>query len=224
MSDNPITPAPTINKSQQKNGYFWLSCFLLAVICAMIAGFVGWKKANEPKVEAISREGVINKIQTLNRLQTVVYNVDTVITSEKQGNWYALWQDGQKGLFVGHGQVQAGIDLNALTPENVEIITPADNTSQTRITITLPPAQIFNTFLNNIEVYDIETGVFGMVDIDPQIFNQAQTVGKQQVLATACRADILTLATDNAQKQVQALFTLADLAVTVKTVPAKACI
>lgn len=223
MSDNSVTQPPTNTKTQQKNGYFWLSCILLAVICAMIAGFFAWKNANEPKIETISREGVINKIQTLSRLQTVVYNVDTVITSEKQGNWYALWQDGQKGLFVGHGQVQAGIDLNALTPDNVEIITPTDNTSKQMITITLPPAQIFNTFLNNIEVYDIETGVFGMVDIDKQLFNQAQTVGKQQVLATACRADILTLATDNAQKQVQALFALADLQVTIKTVPAKTC-
>lgn len=36
-----------------------------------------------------------------------VYNVDTVITSQKQGNWYALWQDQQKALFVAHGRVQA---------------------------------------------------------------------------------------------------------------------
>lgn len=218
MTDEKLT-----TQKQSKNGYFWLSLLLFAIICSMIVGFFSWKNANQPKIETISREGVIQKIQTLNRLQTVVYHVDTVITSEKQGNWYALWQDGQKALFVAHGHVQAGIDLNQLKSENVIISENPDNPNQPNISITLPPAQIFTTYLDNIEVYDIKTGVFGMVDADPQIFNQAQTSGKQQVLATACKADILALATDNAQKQIQSLFALANLKVTVNTVSAKTC-
>lgn len=218
MTDEKLT-----TQKQSKNGYFWLSLLLFAIICSMIVGFFSWKNANQPKIETISREGVIQKIQTLNRLQTVIYHVDTVITSEKQGNWYALWQDGQKALFVAHGHVQAGIDLNQLKSENVIISENPDNPNQPNISITLPPAQVFTTYLDNLEVYDIETGVFGMVDADPQIFNQAQTSGKQQVLATACKADILALATDNAQKQIQSLFALANLKVTVNTVSAKTC-
>lgn len=201
--------------------FLWLSVVLFGVICALIIGFLTWQHQNKPKIEVLTTDGVISKIQTLNRLQTVVYSVDTVITAEKQGNWYTLWQDGQKGLFVAHGKVQAGIDLNELTADKVQI--SSDENGKQSVQITLPPAKIFETYLNNVEIYDIKTGMFGMVDIDPQIFSQAQQSGKHQVLVTACQSDILKLATDNAQKQIQSLFTLANLSVTVHTSMPKSC-
>lgn len=201
--------------------FFWLSIVLFGIICALIIGFLTWQQQNKPKIDVLTTDGVISKIQTLNRLQTVVYSVDTVITAEKQGNWYTLWQDEQKGLFVAHGKVQAGIDLNELKSEQVTIQT--DENGKQTVNITLPPAKIFETYLNNIEIYDIKTGVFGLVDIDPQIFSQAQQSGKQQILTTACQSDILTLATNNAQKQIQGLFTLANVNVNVVTSNPKNC-
>lgn len=201
--------------------FFWLSIILFGIICALIIGFLTWQQQNKPKIDVLTTDGVISKIQTLNRLQTVVYSVDTVITAEKQGNWYTLWQDEQKGLFVAHGKVQAGIDLNELKSEQVTIQT--DENGKQTVNITLPPAKIFETYLNNIEIYDIKTGVFGLVDIDPKIFSQAQQSGKQQILTTACQSDILTLATNNAQKQIQGLFTLANVNVNVVTSNPKNC-
>lgn len=208
-----------------KSNYFWLSVVLFGVICAMAVGFYAYQKNAKPQIDVLTTDGVISKIQSLNRLQTVVYNVDTVITAQKSGNWYTLWQDEQKGLFVAHGRVQAGVDLNELKPENIvvtELDKTADNPTQS-VTITLPPAQVFEAYLDNIEIYDIKTGMFGMVDVDPKIFSQAQASGKQQVLATACQSDMLKLATDNAQKQVQSLFALANISVTVNVVEPKAC-
>lgn len=209
-------PTPPSNKNRLR----WLNTLLL-LFCAMallVGVFFYWQTTQQPKVEVLTRDGVITKVQSLNRLQTVVYNVDTVITSQKQGNWYALWQDEQKALFVAHGRVQAGIDLNQLKPEQVAVSADGKN-----VQITLPPAQVFETYLDKIDVYDIKTGVFGMVDADPQLFNQAQVAGKAQVLTTACRSDILKLATDNAQKQVQSLFALANLSVTVTASTPKPC-
>lgn len=208
----------TSSHSTKKPFSFWLSLLLLLCIALIIMGFFYWQNQQKPKVEVLTREAIITKVQTLNRLQTVVYNIDTVITSQKQGNWYALWQDEQKGLFVAHGRVQAGIDLNLLTPENVKISEDGNH-----IQITLPPAQIFETYLDNIEVYDLKTGLFGMVDTDPQIFNQAQSSGKKQILMTACRSNILQLATDNAQKQIQSLFSLANIQVSIQPSPTKPC-
>lgn len=220
VDNKPNTETVVTKQPKAANPLRWLNTLLL-VVCALAlsAGvYLYWQTLQKPKVEVLTREGVISKIQTLNRLQTVVYNVDTVITSQKQGNWYALWQDQQKALFVAHGRVQAGIDLNQLKPEQVTVAEDGKN-----IQITLPTAQVFDTYLDNIEVYDIQTGVFGMVDVDPQLFSQAQAAGKQQVLATACKSDILKLATDNAQKQVQGLFALANLTVTVNPTPAAKC-
>lgn len=216
---------PTLSPKSSKTKWLLplLLGFVLATILASMLFFS--QKNNKPKVETVTREGVISKIQTLNRLQTVAYSVDTVIKAEKQGTWQQLWQDEQKGLFVAHGRVQAGVDLNLLKPENVQIENIAMNEGDThnKITITLPPAQVFETYLDNVEVYDIKTGLFGAMPTDPAIFNEAQTAGKQQVLATACKSDMLKLATENAQKQVQSLFALANVNVTVNVVPPKNC-
>ena len=67
-------------------------------------------RAVEKPIETITREGVVTQIQQLNRLQTVAFSVDTVISSEKQGSWMKLWQDEQKGLFIARGRVEAGVD------------------------------------------------------------------------------------------------------------------
>lgn len=212
----------------------WLLPLLIGfVLATLLASWLFFSQKNaKPKVETVTREGVVSKIQTLNRLQTVAYSVDTVIKAEKQGTWQQLWTDEQKGLFVAHGRVQAGVDLNLLKPENVQISeTPnPDNPNPDNkdlpnksVTITLPPAQVFETYLDNVEVYDIKTGLFGAMPTDPAIFNEAQIAGKQQVLATACKSDMLKLATENAQKQVQSLFTLANVNVTVNVSPAKSC-
>ena len=223
--NNP--PPPTsLNDSNPTNATykakrpfsFWLSWLLAGLLIFSLVGFSSWQKTRPPQVKALTREGVITKIQSLNRLQTVVYNVDTVITSQKAGNWYTLWQDQQKALFVAHGRVQAGVDLNQLTANQVQV-----SEDGKQINITLPPAQVFETYLDKLDVYDIKTGLFGMVDVDPQLFSQAQASGKQQVLTTACRGELLNMATDNAQKQVQALFSLANLQVTVHTVAPKSC-
>lgn len=199
---------------------FWVSLLLLAVLAVAGLSWLQWQQANKTqKVDVLTRDGVVTKIQTLNRLQTVAYNIDTVITSQKEGSWQKLWTDEQKGLFVAHGRVTAGIDLNQLKPTDVQVTPDGKNVS-----ITLPPAQILDSYLDNIEVYDIQTGVFGMVQADPQIFNQAQVAGKNQVLSSACRSGILKTANDNAQKQVQSLFALANVQVTVHTtLPAKTC-
>lgn len=228
-------PNPPSNQKLSKHTVTF-SILKLILISASIGGIVGvillfWQNNHKPKIETITRDGVVSKIQTLNRLQTVAYNVDTVIQSHKDGTWQKLWQDEQKGLFVAHGRVQAGVDLNLLKPENVTITDLAmdekdQKDSQTlnkKITITLPPAQIFETYLDNVEVYDIKTGLFGAMPTDPDIFTQAQTAGKQQVLASACKSDILKLATENAQKQVQGLFTLANVNVTVNVVAPQTC-
>lgn len=191
---------------------------LSALIFAVVFASLQWSASQKNEVEVLSRDGVITKIQSLNRLQTVVYHVDTVIQSHKQGTWYRLWQDEQKGLFIAHGRVQAGIDLSQLNTEHVEV--SADGQ---QVKIKLPPAQIFETYLDKIEVYDVKTGLFNILDIDPAIFNQAQTEGKQQVLASACKADILTLANENAQKQIQTLFGLAQLQVQVETSMVSKC-
>ena len=193
-------------------------------------------------IETITRDGVVTKIQQLNRLQTVAFSVDTVISSQKQGSWMKLWQDEQKGLFIARGRVEAGVDLSALTPEMVQVVQPTanDNAKNTNsdmppaegvnpvatmphINITLPPSEIFSVYLDNIEIYDWQTGAFGLMKVDPKILAQAQSMAKKEVLERACRGDVLDMALKNAQTQMQQLFSLTGAVVTVTTQGSGAC-
>lgn len=211
---------------------------VIASIAVLIAAFyVSSQHSEEAEIETITRDGVVTQIQRLNRLQTVAFSVDTVVTSQRQGSWMRLWQDEQKALFIAHGRVQAGIDLSALTPEMVQVTPPValdDNALSTgaegnaaanlpQIHITLPPSEIFAVYLDNMEVYDWQTGIFGMTQVDPKILDQAQQMAKKEVLERACRGEVMTMAIQNAQAQVQQLFALTGAVVTVSTQGAGAC-
>lgn len=217
-----------------------MSWLLLAIglIALVFAIYIAQKGADEPEIKTITREGVVTQIQQLNRLQTVAFNIDTIVTSERAGSWMKLWQDEQKALFIAKGRVQAGIDLSALTPEMVQVIQPTEQLNNSgknnnsdnapvsimpQINITIPPSEIFAVYLDDIEIYDWQTGVFGMMQVDPTILKQAQSMAKKEVLERACRGDVMNEALQNAQTQLQQLFSLTGATVTVNTQGTGAC-
>ncbi|MDE4455615.1 DUF4230 domain-containing protein [Psychrobacter sp. DAB_AL62B] len=221
---------------------------LIGLVAIAFAIYSVQNSTKEEPIETITREGVVLQIQKLNRLETVAFSVDTVITSQRPGSWMKLWQDEQKALFIAHGRVEAGINLSALTPEMVQVVQPAeqvnnglaDSNASTadgnvdvnvdvpisimpKINITLPPSEIFSVYLDDIEIYDWQTGAFGMMQVDPKILQQAQSMAKKEVLERACRGDVMTMALENAQVQLQQLFALTGAVVTVTTQGAGAC-
>lgn len=227
------------NKQQVKKPIALMSWIVLLVGLAAIA-FVIYALQNASKeapIETITREGVVMQIQKLNRLETVAFSVDTVITSQRPGSWMKLWQDEQKALFVARGRVEAGIDLSALTPDMVQVLQPTESEVNAaknadgdtpvaimpQINITLPPSEIFSVYLDDIEIYDWQTGAFGMMQVDPKILQQAQSMAKKEVLERACRGDVMTMALENAQTQLQQLFALTGAVVTVTTQGAGSC-
>lgn len=228
-------------RAQAKKPISMLSWLVLLIGLAALA-FAIYSLQNltkEEPIETITREGVVMQIQKLNRLETVAFSVDTVITSQKPGSWMKLWQDEQKGLFIARGRVEAGIDLSVLTPEMVQVVQvvqPEIDIEQVQeadanmpvsmmpqINITLPPSEIFSVYLDDIEIYDWQTGAFGMMQVDPKILQQAQSMAKKEVLERACRGDVMNLALENAQTQLQQLFSLTGGVVTVTTQGAGAC-
>lgn len=213
----------------------WL-VLIIGLAALIFAIYSAQNMTKEEPIETITREGVVTQIQRLNRLETVAFSVDTVITSQRAGSWMKLWQDEQKGLFIARGRVEAGIDLSALTPEMVQVVQPKSNPDEIqqagantpvsmmpKINITLPPSEIFSVYLDDIEIYDWQTGAFGMMQVDPKILQQAQSMAKKEVLERACRGDVMNMALENAQTQLQQLFSLTGAVVTVTTQGAGAC-
>lgn len=213
----------------------WL-LLIISLVALALAVYVVQNRPEEEPIETITRDGVVTQIQKLNRLQTVAFSVDTIITSEREGSWMRLWQDEQKALFIAKGRVQAGIDLSTITPDRVQIIEPIENVNENadndannpvsimpQITITIPPSEIFAVYLDDIQIYDWQTGVFGMRQVDPKILEQAQSMAKKEVLERACRGDVMNMALQNAQSQLQQLFALTGAVVNVTTQGAGAC-
>ena len=198
-----------------KSFFRWLTVLLL---CAA-AGFGGWyyhDRGADDAHEVLSREGVLMQIKKVNRLESTAFYIDTIIRTEKKGNWRMLWQDAQSGIFIVRGKVLAGLDLDKLTAENVNIV-------DGKVILSLPPVEILSVDLENIEVYDMKTGSFNLLPADTGVFKTVQERARAQVLASACKADILQHANRQAQLQLENLFALTQTQVSVYPAAVPVC-
>jgi hypothetical protein len=143
---------------------------------------------------------VVQKIQRLNRLETVVYSIDTVVEGSKSSAVLPDLLAGDRILLVVHGQSIAGIDLSKLKPEDVRI-----NSSTQSIHVTLPPSQLFLTTLDNqhTRVYMRSTGV--LVPADPNLETDTRVKAEQQLQQSALADGILDTASKNARATVTTL-------------------
>ena len=141
---------------------------------------------------------VVQRIQRLNRLETVVYSIDTVVEGAKSSPVLPDLLAGDRILLVVHGQSIAGIDLSQLKPEDVRI----DGQS---IHITLPASQLFTTALDNqhTRVYLRSTGV--LVPADPNLETDTRAKAEQQIQQTALADGILDTARKNARATITTL-------------------
>ena len=133
----------------------------------------------------------INEIRALARLETIQYSVEKVITGETGGGTFqALF--GDKILFVGHGTVIAGIDMEKLQPEHMRFENGV-------LTVNLPPAEIFIAALDNEKsyVYDRDTGILAKPDINLETL--VRQSAEQEILKAALEDGILEQAQLNAE-------------------------
>jgi hypothetical protein len=145
---------------------------------------------------------VVQKIQRLNRLETVVYSIDTVVEGSKSSPVLPDLLAGDRILLVVHGQSIAGIDLSQLKPEDVQITESGGNRS---IHVTLPASQLFVTNLDNqhTRVYARSTGL--LVPVDQNLESDTRARAEQQLQQAALTDGILDAARKNARSTVTTL-------------------
>jgi hypothetical protein len=133
----------------------------------------------------------INEIRALARLESIQYSVEKVVTGETGGGTFAALF-GDKILFVGHGKVIAGIDMDKIQPQDMRY-------ENGTLTVKLPPAEIFIATLENDKsyVYDRDTGV--LTKPDPNLETQVRQVAEQEILKAALEDGILEQAQTNAE-------------------------
>ncbi len=141
---------------------------------------------------------VVERIQRLSRLETVVYSIDTVVEGAKSSPILPDLLAGDRLLLVVHGQSIAGIDLAQLKSEDVRI----DGTS---IRVTLPASQLFLTSIDNqhTRVYARSTGL--LVPVDQNLESDTRAKAEQQLQQAALADGILDTARKNARATVTTL-------------------
>ena len=163
-----------------------------------VAGrFASWV-AGRP-LTVVSAPDVVEKIQKLNRLETVVYSLDTVVEGEETSPVLPDALGADKLLMIVHGQSVAGIDLSKLDPESVRI---SEGPNGREIRLSLPKSEIFSTSLDEskCKVYARDTGLF--VRADPNLETQVRQKAQVQLQQAALTDGILDAAARNARAEV----------------------
>lgn len=141
---------------------------------------------------------IIHDVRSLARLETIQYNMEKIITAEiNQGVLGPLF--GDKLLFVAHGTVIAGVDLEKLGSDDLWV-------ENDILHARLPLAEIFIATLDNERsyVYDRETGL--LTHGDPNLETTARQVAEQEIHKAAIEDGILEHAQVNAEAYLIRLF------------------
>jgi hypothetical protein len=141
---------------------------------------------------------VLQRIQQLNRLETVEYSLDKIVEGEKQSAYLPDFLVGEKLLLVAHGDVIAGVDLSQLKLGDVSV-------HGDTVHVHLPAAQVLSTRIDNQQtrVYSRETGL--LVNADLNLESQVRASAEQQIGQAALDDGILIKATQNARTSITSL-------------------
>jgi high-affinity nickel permease len=141
---------------------------------------------------------IIHEVRALARLETIQYSVEKVITAEEnQGLFGPLF--GDRLLFVAHGMVIAGIDMEKMSPTGLSLQNEVLNVS-------LPPAEVFVATLDNQKsyVYDRQAGLLTHGDVNLE--TAARQAAENQIRQAALDDGILALAQQNAETYLTRFF------------------
>lgn len=146
-----------------------------------------------PQIELATT--IVQQIKEIEELTTAVYTMKTVVPTSAERKIGELVLATTKLVYIAHGEVRAGIDLDRLTPEQIKI-------TSDKIQINLPPPQILDQKIdvNRSRVFDYNRGFLNLgPDFAPQLQTQAQKESLKQIVHAACEQGILDIANQKAE-------------------------
>ena len=202
-------PQSTREKPQRVQSLI-LAAFLGAVLTVAFAGTVVWLSTGLGLLQLVDglRGGhtlikvdqptVVHQIQQLQRLETVSYTMDKIISGEHDNPYLPQFLAGDRLLLVVHGEVVGGINLAGLQPGDVLI-------QGQKALIHLPPAEILSTRIDNAKtrVYSRDTGLFSSPD--PNLESEVREEAERQLQQAALQDGILKTAADNARSTISGM-------------------
>jgi Protein of unknown function (DUF4230) len=205
MTNPPDLPSPS--KGIRSRTGFVLALILGLFLGVVAVGSIGWLMLSRNSGQAllshmwsavtgrtltidVSQPTVVDRIQRLQRLETVVYTMDKIVTGAKENPVLPNFLAGDRLLMLVHGEVVAGIDFSSLKPGDVTV-------EGKHIRLRLPAPQMFSTRIDSgkTRVYSRQTGF--LVPSDPDLETQVRQEAERQLQGAAMADGILRTAQQN---------------------------
>ena len=189
---------------EQSKTRFFAGFIVGAIVLLLMVGAVVWVSTGVgllrlmgiapggTTVISVSQPTVVRQIQQLQRLETVNYTMDKIISGEHENPYLPKFLAGDRLLLVVHGEVIGGIDLGKVKPADVSV------RGQT-IAVRIPKAEVFTTRIDNAKtrVYSRDTGLFSSPD--PNLESQVREEAERQLRQGALQDGLLKTAEENAR-------------------------
>src|SRR5579863_3247926 len=204
-------PAIRATGGSSRNVYWWvLGAISGAILAVVLIGALVWLSTGVGLWHLMSglRGGgtqihvdqptVVRQIQQLQRLETVSYTMDKIISGEHANAYLPKFLAGDRLLLVAHGEVVGGINLAELQPGDVLI-------QGQKVRIHLPAAEVFSTRIDNAKtkVYSRDTGLFSSPD--PNLESEVREEAERQLQQDALQDGILKIAAENARNTISGM-------------------
>ena len=148
----------------------------------------------------VNQPTVVRQIQQLQRLETVSYTMDKIMSGERNNAYLPKFLAGDRLLLVVHGDVIAGVDLGKVQPADVSV-------HGRTISLRIPAAEIFTTRIDNARtrVYSRDTGLFSTPD--PNLESEVREEAERQLQQAALQDGVLKTADQNARTTLSRMLT-----------------
>jgi hypothetical protein len=173
--------------------------FLGAAAGIVVAGVFAWLLFFQSGLHIdLSRPAVVQRIQRLQRLESVVYSMEKIVAGTQDNAFLPRILGGDRILLIVHGDVTAGVDLSKLDDSKISL-------KGGGIELELPQAEVFSARIDNekTRVYSRETGLFTAPD--PNLESEVRREAERQIRQSAIDGGILKIAADNARASVSGL-------------------
>src|SRR6204780_118755 len=215
MAPHPDAGPPVSAKPARSSAAVVVALILGLFLGIVCVGATGWAMLSRTSGQAVlshmwsaltgrtlaidvSQPTVVDRIQRLQRLETVVYTMDKIVTGARENPIFPDFLAGDRLLMMVHGEVVAGIDFSNLKPGDVRV-------DGRRIRLHLPASQVFSTRLDSAKtrVYSRQTGL--LVSTDPNLETQVRQEAERQLQEAALSDGILKNAQQNATSTISTL-------------------
>jgi len=206
-----IQPTTRGKRGNSRNLRTWvLGTFSGVVLTVVLAGALVWLSGGLGLLHLIGilhggrtlinvdQPTVVRQIQQLQRLETVSYTMDKIISGEHANAYLPKFLAGDRLLLVVHGEVVAGINLAGVQPGDVLV-------QGQKVSIRLPAAEVFSTRIDNAKtkVYSRDTGLFSSPD--PNLESEVREEAERQLQQAALQDGILKTAAANARSTISGM-------------------